>query len=200
MIKALFFDLHKVITHGDFSDIYKNVAERAGITTEVVSVYHNQENLTGLLDGTITTPDMLSAFCLENKMTVKELLKVWEEETVKLMSVDEKMLSLLRQLRTEYTLAALTNLTEQRYGADIEMGLYSYFDYKVLSFEEGLKKPDPAYFKRALEITGNTPEEVIFIDDQEKNTAAAKLLGMGSITFTGYESLVKRLEELGVRV
>ena len=40
MIKYIFFDLYKVITQGDFSNIYENFASRVGISTETVSDFH----------------------------------------------------------------------------------------------------------------------------------------------------------------
>ncbi len=197
MIKGIFFDIHKVITHGDFSKIYQLFSERVGISADIVSAYH-EEHLNDLLTGAVTSEHMLCAFGINNKFRVEDMLNVWSEETVRLSSVDAQVLSLLKQLKKNYVLAALTNLTEQRYGADIEMGLYEYFDYEILSFKEGLKKPDPLYFDRALTITGLIPEEVVFIDDQVKNTDAAKKLEIKSILFTDYDNLITELRLLKV--
>jgi len=81
MIKAIFFDLHKVITHGEFHDIYEKFANRVNISVDVVSDYH-KANLGGLVSGTETSEDMLIAFSLSDKMTVEEMLEIWKEEIV----------------------------------------------------------------------------------------------------------------------
>ncbi|MEZ4104429.1 MAG: HAD family phosphatase [Candidatus Paceibacterota bacterium] len=197
MIKAIFFDIHKVITQGDFRDIYRGFAKRTLIPLEKVVDYHEQ-NLGGLLLGSISSDQMLTDFGLEDTMTLKEMIDVWTEETVKNMVVDAEMTGLLKELRKSYRLAALTNLTEQRLGADMRMGLYDYFDYKVLSCGEGVKKPDREFFIRALEIVEVKPKEVIFVDDQLKNIKAAEELGIKSIQFTDYRSFKQELVSLGI--
>ena len=56
------------------------------------------------------------------------------------------------------------------------------FDVVVDSCEEGVRKPDPAIFRTALERLGlDEPRRVIFLDDFEGNVLAARSLGMHSI-------------------
>lgn len=199
MIKAIFFDLHKVVTYGEFGDIYARFAQRVGVSQMLVSDFH-RKNLGGLLDGSVSSEDMLTAFGLGAKMDTQAMLEIWREEICLLMRADENMLALLTRLKGRYTLLALTNLTEQRYAADVAMGLYEYFDFKVLSFKEGVRKPDPRIFTIALKAADCRPDEVVFIDDQEKNTAAAVKLGIPSVQFKDKGSLVDELRALGVEV
>ncbi len=199
MIKAIFFDLHKVVTYGEFAAIEHTVARRANVSPEVVTQFH-RDHLDGLLVGSVTSQDMLTAFGLDAKMTVPQLLAIWTEEVSALMYADPAILELLLKLRNNYTLAALTNLTEQRYEADVFMGLYAYFDFSILSFKEGIKKPDHRFFLRALEEAACLPSEAVFIDDQIKNTDAAQELGIHAIQYKNYEHLMERLKLLGVEV
>jgi putative hydrolase of the HAD superfamily len=56
------------------------------------------------------------------------------------------------------------------------------FDAIVDSCEEGVRKPDPAIFRTALERLGVTdPTRAIFLDDFEGNLVAARALGMHAI-------------------
>jgi putative hydrolase of the HAD superfamily len=59
------------------------------------------------------------------------------------------------------------------------------FDFVVDSSEVGMRKPNPAIFKKALEIGGLAPEHVIFLDDFEGNIVAAQALNMRSILVDG---------------
>jgi epoxide hydrolase-like predicted phosphatase len=59
------------------------------------------------------------------------------------------------------------------------------FDFVVDSSEVGMRKPNPAIFKRALEIGGLAPEQVIFLDDYEGNVIAASALNIRSILVDG---------------
>jgi HAD superfamily hydrolase (TIGR01509 family) len=69
-------------------------------------------------------------------------------------------------------------------------------DGMILSYEEGLLKPDPRFYDRALARTGLDPATVVFVDDREENVLAARDAGMGAVrvpdeaTFAG---LVERL-------
>ena len=59
------------------------------------------------------------------------------------------------------------------------------FDFVVDSSEVGMRKPNPAIFRKALEIGGLAPEQVIFLDDFEGNIIAADALNMRSILVDG---------------
>lgn len=56
-------------------------------------------------------------------------------------------------------------------------GLDRYVDAFVLSFEEGVIKPDPAIFRVALDRLGAAAEETLMIGDSEQADGGAKALG-----------------------
>ena len=60
---------------------------------------------------------------------------------------------------------------------------FSHFKYLVISGQILLIKPDPAIFTHLVEKTGITPAESVFIDDVEKNVAAARGCGFAAIRF-----------------
>src|SRR5579885_1973241 len=55
----------------------------------------------------------------------------------------------------------------------------------ILSHEVGLRKPDPAIYRKALALSGTEPEETVFVDDLKPNVDAAKKLGIRAIRFRG---------------
>lgn len=65
------------------------------------------------------------------------------------------------------------------------------------SFEAGCLKNDPRRFQEILDETGLWPDEVVFIDDNAKNTAVAESLGIASIAFSNAAQLRRRLNHLG---
>ena len=48
-----------------------------------------------------------------------------------------------------------------------------------------------------MDETGLWPDEVVFIDDNAKNTAVAENLGIASIAFSNAAQLRRRLNHLG---
>jgi putative hydrolase of the HAD superfamily len=79
-----------------------------------------------------------------------------------------------------------------------KFGLRKLFDVSLSSCYLGLRKPDLAIYKRALDILGRPAERILFIDDREENLAGARSAGMNGIRFTGADSLRSELVRLGV--
>ena len=79
-----------------------------------------------------------------------------------------------------------------------EFGLRKYFKVSLSSCYLGLRKPEPAIYKRSLDILGRPAERVLFIDDRPENVAGAQEEGIKGIVFTGADKLKAELDRLGV--
>ena len=77
-------------------------------------------------------------------------------------------------------------------------GLRKYFEVALSSCYLGFRKPEPAMYRRALDILGRPPERILFIDDRAENVAGAEAAGIKALKFDGAESLRSELVELGV--
>jgi putative hydrolase of the HAD superfamily len=80
----------------------------------------------------------------------------------------------------------------------IHFGLGRHLDLQLSSCYLGLRKPEPAIYKRALDILGCKAHQVVFIDDRATNTAAAAAEGMHAIQFQGEAQLRDTLQHLGI--
>ncbi len=63
----------------------------------------------------------------------------------------------------------------------------------ALSFELGVMKPDPLFFRRGMERLGLCAEECLFIDDQSVNCDAARSCGIESIRYTTADAALAAL-------
>jgi 2-haloacid dehalogenase len=70
----------------------------------------------------------------------------------------------------------------------------------VVSGREKLLKPDPAIYKVLLERQKLAAEDCVFVDDSEKNVAAAAALGFRALVFTTPEQFADDLRGLGFSV
>ena len=77
-------------------------------------------------------------------------------------------------------------------------GLRHYFDVALSSCYLGLRKPEAAIYRRALDILGRPPERILFIDDRAENVAGGEAAGMKAIVFEGAGSLRSELVSLWV--
>ena len=62
-----------------------------------------------------------------------------------------------------------------------EAGLLDSIDTFVLSNEQGIQKPDPAIFRRALELLGTRAEETLMVGDRAARDGVAIEVGMPTL-------------------
>ncbi len=100
----------------------------------------------------------------------------------------------------KYLLATLNNKSLDLNQYRIErFALRKYFDVFISSCFLGVKKPDEAIYRLALQITQLPPEECLFIDDRALNLECARnCVGMRTIHFQDPAQLQRELRELGI--
>ncbi|MBM4423989.1 MAG: HAD family phosphatase [Chloroflexi bacterium] len=72
------------------------------------------------------------------------------------------------------------------------------FEELVISAEEGLRKPDPEIYERALRRLGVSAAEAVFVDDVQENVEAARRVGMTAIHFHPALDVPREMARLGV--
>jgi putative hydrolase of the HAD superfamily len=77
-------------------------------------------------------------------------------------------------------------------------GLRRHFTVAFSSCYVGLRKPEPAIYRCAIDVLGAAPERILFIDDRPENAAGAAAAGMKTIVFKGETALRSELATLGV--
>jgi 2-haloacid dehalogenase len=75
-----------------------------------------------------------------------------------------------------------------------------WFDAYVISGLEGVAKPDRRIFEILLRRHGLRPQACVFIDDQARNVAAARELGLVGLHFSSAARLRQDLSDLGLPV
>lgn len=107
---------------------------------------------------------------------------------------------ILRELRDAGVhLLALTNWPAESFRhARERFEFLQWFDGIVVSGEERVAKPDPRIFRILLDRYGLNPERTMFIDDAQRNVAAAQTAGIRGVQFAGAEDLRRRLVEAGL--
>ncbi|GBD84555.1 pyrimidine 5'-nucleotidase YjjG [bacterium BMS3Abin02] len=102
-------------------------------------------------------------------------------------------------LSDTYLLATLNNESKELNEYRIEtFGLHEIFSVFLTSAYLGVKKPDEAIYRLALDITHRRPEESAFIDDRPLNMECARDLGLHTITFENVGQLEAELAALGI--
>lgn len=101
----------------------------------------------------------------------------------------------------KYLLGALNN-------ESLELNLYriEHFDlrrYFTLFFSScfvGMRKPEEAIYRLALQVTQHAPEECLFIDDRVLNLEGAQALGIQTFQYQNTAQLQHDLQRNGVEI
>jgi len=130
-----------------------------------------------------------------------ELIAAYHERWPEMLGEPfEATVEILREVRRAgYRTYALSNwavetfsLTRSRHPFLEEM------DGILISGEVGLNKPDPAIFRAFLARFNLAPEQTIYVDDWDRNVAAAAGIGMNAVQFSDAARLRGDLRSLGL--
>lgn len=206
MIKLLIFDIGGVLMQkkGDFENNLKLVAEKYGSTKEesLKAFYKNFEEY--------HNKRILSQYQFW-KLFLKELGKEMNDDDFKYLfdifndvsqeKENDKLTDLVKNLSKKgYKLAILSHSFR-----DMDLQIYNskflrYFDRICLSHMNSKKKDTRESFMEIMDAFDVEPEEVLFIEDKEKNIVAPRGLGINTFLYSldVHDKFVEKLEELGI--
>ncbi|MGH2606893.1 MAG: HAD family hydrolase [Anaerolineales bacterium] len=111
--------------------------------------------------------------------------------------VDEGLIDGIRSLRPRRRTALITNAwPDLRHWIEAEWAIGDAFDEILISAEEGVAKPHPEIYLRALRRLEVSSPQAVMIDDLEENLAAARALGMQTLRFESREQCAADLSRL----
>jgi putative hydrolase of the HAD superfamily len=114
---------------------------------------------------------------------------------------NEAVLGLARNLAAsrKYLMSTINNESRELNLYRIEkFGLREIFNLFVSSCFVGLRKPEEAIYRLALDLTQRPPGQCCFIDDRALNLESAQRLGMHTIEMKGADELCQELHKIGV--
>jgi len=186
MIHHIIFDLGGVIITLT-PDVARERFRRMGIRDafELMGTYGHRDIFLQCENGTLSA----SEFCQRLSERVGREVS-FEEAQYGWMGYAKEVpmhrLHFLDRLRAEgYSVMLLSNTNPflmkwARSNAFCDEGrpITDFFDHMYLSYELKLYKPDPAFFRYALNDAGIKAEETLFIDDSQTNLDSASSLGI----------------------
>ncbi len=98
-----------------------------------------------------------------------------------------------------YKFYALTNWSAELFPVALrKYDFLHWFDGRLVSGEEKMRKPFPEFYQLLLDRFGINKEEAVFIDDNLRNVEAAEAFGLPTIRFESPAQLRKELEQRGI--
>ena len=201
VIKAIIFDLGNVLIDWNplhvFNDTYfDSLEKRDFFLNHICTMDWNEQQDEGrsIVEATI---ELLEKFP-EWEQPIRDYYGRWTEM---LGGPIAESVEIFRQIKAsgKYKTYALTNWQAGLF--DIALVRYNFlhwFDGRVVSGEEKMRKPSPEFYQLLLNRYNVKTEEALFIDDNLRNIKAAEALGIRSIHFQLPEQLKTELANLAI--
>ncbi len=200
MLKAIIFDLGKVIIPFDFGRGYAAMAPLCSYPEGQIRGRIGETDLVQRFESGLIEPEdfvrQLSEH-LELRTGYTGFCDIWSSIFLPDTLIPESM---LEGLKKRYRLVLLSNTNAIHFEMVREAyPLLRHFDAFVLSYEVRAMKPSPLIYEKAVEEAGCRPEECFFTDDIAAYVEAAKQLGIDAVQFQSAEQLARELEARGVK-
>ena len=201
MMKSVVFDIGNVLVHFRWRELFAEL----GFEGEKFEIIANATVLNPWWNefdrGLMTLEEIINKFAEKAPEYKADIAKIYEHsgEIVKLY---DYTIPWIRELKAKgYKVYVLSNWPKPIYetNKDTNLCFLSETDGGVLSYREGLIKPDREIYQLLCDRYSIDPQEAVFLDDNAANVQAARDFGLHAIHFQSYEQakeeLSKYLEE-----
>ena len=196
---AVLFDVGNVIVDWDprrlYAKIFPDPAEREAFLSQVCTMAWHTEHDRGrpFAHGA----ELLIAEHPHHADAIRAWRGRWDEMFGGAIAETE---AVMRDLHARgVPIHGLTNMSPEVWPQVQAMSdVFALFDRVIVSGDEGLIKPDPAIFRLACDRTGLAPGDMVFVDDNADNIAAAQALGFPTVRFADPAALRPALERFGL--
>ena len=193
MAKTIIFDMGGVLVHLDWEQVCAPLAglsakNAASVRREVV----NGPIVKTAMTGQVGPEGFHAALCerLEIELPYQDFLRIW----VRLLRANGEIVPLVERLKPVHSLVLASNTDPIHYTySNQHFEVLGHFEQRFLSYELGLLKPEPAFFRHVLGSLGVEADDCVFIDDSLENVESARGVGMTALHFTGYQNLQSSL-------
>lgn len=204
MKKAVIFDLGGVIACEDWDSygetVWKKLVDFLGVAEEkATEKFHEFYHDRGLELGRSTENDYFSmlAGLSPRKLSETEVRYFYYS----LFYVHEEMVRFIRRLSKRRELYLLANDVGPWFDYKLEkFGLRPLFRKVFCSAYIGFRKPDRRVYEYVLDNIGKRPEDIIFIDNLERNLITAGEMGIRTILYDNLDHLKRDLRKMGINL
>jgi len=200
MINTIVFDLGGVLFTEGKTVAVEMLSRKYGYDTDVIKALLTSAPSVNLRKGLISDDDFWA--WAQNELPEGYDADVIKKEWYDGYELDNAIFSLLKDLGARYTIAVFSgNIKSRVEYLDEKYRFRKHLDKEIYSFDHHLDKPQKAFVRVLLEVTGCTPDEIVYIDDEAAAAVAAQALGVNTIVYSAGKlaDLASRLEQLGVK-
>lgn len=197
MIKVIYFDFGGVLVN--YEKFLHTMCSDFGLNTDDFFKFYDKFDYLDMSIGKITTDEFwqkcIEKFKLKNAENY-DLLKSWVLDYRIIKPINE----LVYSLENKIDMGIISNIPSGTWEPALKYGMVPNIKYKkvFLSYQLGLRKPDPEIYKIVQKESGVKGKEILFVDDIEENLVVPQSLGWKTVLFNQNkaEEGVKKIKNL----
>lgn len=194
-IKVIVFDFGGVLYTYNYIQSLHHFSETLGISYERAEAAWNAR-IDEFERGEITETEYWSAFRTAGGVEREDAFL--HEMFVSMFAPMPDSLEIKRRLKPQYRLGMLSNNCEWERDMNSRLHLRGGFDFVLMSYELGARKPEPKIFDLLIDRAGVRPEEIVFIDDTAAYGPGVEAAGIRFIHFRSPGQLREELHLLSI--
>lgn len=207
-IKAVIFDVGGVLSLGKNSTGEGKKLCLSGVHEQVVKALNISidqyldaidKNYALAIEGKISRNKVLQIFSRNLNVSRSKLIKLYLDSYRSHFRENKWLFNYAFELKKKgYKIAVISDQWYLSQEALMPKNIYNKFDLCLVSCEQGMRKPNPSFYKLLLKKLKISPSEGLFIDNQIWNIKSAKKLGLNTILFSNNSNLFKNKQWRGL--
>ncbi|MDD3415081.1 MAG: HAD family phosphatase [Lachnospiraceae bacterium] len=197
-ITTIIFDIGNVLTDFYWERHFNNF----GFSSEVFEKVANattRSKAWGEFDRGISEEEVLSMFIKNDPSVEKEIRMMFSNIADTIRVYDTTIPWIMDLKKKGYQVLVLSNLSNKTLcECAKEFQFLNYVDGGILSFRDGVVKPEPEIYQLLIDRYFFQPQESIFLDDRVENVEAAQKFGINGIVFKNREQALLELKAFNV--
>ncbi|MCX6893155.1 MAG: HAD family phosphatase [Verrucomicrobiota bacterium] len=199
MVKAVVFDLGKVLLDFDYSIAAGRIAARSKVPPDRIRHFIDHSPLLFRLErGQMTTVQFYAEVCAATGFdgSAAEFNSFFGDIFVPIEPMVELQATLRCRGLPTYVFSNTNDLAITHIRRNFPF--YGNFDGYILSYEHGVMKPDAPLYEVVERMSGHRGPEILYLDDRAENIAAGAARGWQVILQESPEKSLAAIRDLGL--
>lgn len=197
MINTVIFDIGMVLVYFRWRELFADLGFAGEKFDKIASATVHNPWWNEFDKGLMSVEEVVAKYVESAPEYREEIEKIYEYSD-KFIEMYEYTPGWIEQLKERgYKVYILSNWSKPAYEANknTHMKFLEETDGGILSFREGMIKPNPAIYQLLCDRYQINQNEAVFLDDNEANIRAAGEFGLNTIHFKNYEQAREELEK-----
>ena len=196
MINTVVFDIGMVLVYFRWRELFADLGFEGDKFQKIAEATVHNPWWNTFDKGGMSVEESIDKYAQSAPEYREEIAKIYDHKDEFVVLYDYSIPWIHELKERGYKVYILSNWSEPVYEAnkDTHLRFLKDVDGEIMSYREGMIKPDREIYQLLCDSFGINPAEAVFLDDNAANVKAAEEFGLHAIHFKNYEQAKEELE------